>query len=75
MDYKILQEEVFGKTLKQIVSQNRELTNSDINFLLNPTSEYVELPTKIKNMEFGGKLFIEELDRGGDIGILVDTDV
>ena len=51
MDYKILQEETFGKSLKQIVIENREITKRDVEFLLNPTSEYMELPTKIKNME------------------------
>ena len=74
MKYKILQENL-GRNLKQIVSENRELTQFDIDFLLNPTDEYVEFSTKIKNMELGGKLLIEELDKGGDIGILVDTDV
>lgn len=75
MNYKILQEETFGKSLKQIVIENREITKRDVEFLLNPTSEYMELPTKIKNMELGEKLFMEELDNEGDIGILVDTDV
>ena len=63
MDYKILQEETFGKTLKQISLINRELTNQDVEFLLNPTSEYVENPFKLKNMAEGIKLFMEELDK------------
>ena len=75
MDYKILREYLFSKSLKQIIIENREMTKKDVDFLLNPTSEYMELPTKIKNIELGGKLFIEELDKGADIGILVDTDV
>ena len=75
MNYKILQENIGIKTLKDIILENREITKNEANFLLNPTSEYMELPTKIKNIELGGKLFIEELDKGADIGILVDTDV
>lgn len=75
MDYKILQEETFGKTLKQISLINRELTNQDVEFLLNPTSEYVENPFKLKNMVEGIKLFMEELDKESKMGLVVDSDV
>ena len=63
MKYKILQENTFGKSLKQIVSENREFTNDDINFFINPTNEYVEMPLAIKNMDSAMKLFIEEIDK------------
>ena len=75
MNYKILQENTFGKSLKQVVIENRELTKNDVEFLLNPTSIFVENPFKLRNMSEGIKLFMEELDKEGDIGILVDTDV
>lgn len=75
MNYKILQENIGIKTLKDIVLENREITKNEANFLLNPTSEYVENPFKLKNMSEGIQLFMEELDNEGDIGILVDTDV
>ena len=52
-----------------------EDTKKEVDFLLNPTSEYQEMPFKIKNVDKGIELFISELDKGGDIGILVDTDV
>ena len=51
------------------------MTKEKVDFLLNPTGEYQELPFKIKNVDKGIELFISELDKGGDIGILVDTDV
>ena len=75
MNYKILQENTFGKSLKQIVSENREFTNDDINFFINPTNEYVEMPLAIKNMDSAMKLFIEEIDKNSKIGILCDPDV
>ena len=52
MDYKILQEHLFSKSLKQIIIENREMTKKDVDFLLNPTSEYMEFPTKIKNIAY-----------------------
>lgn len=75
MKYKILQENTFGKSLKQIVSENREFTNDDINFFINPTNEYVEMPLAIKNMDSAMKLFIEEIDKNSKIGVLCDPDV
>lgn len=33
------------------------------------------MPFKIKNVDKGIELFISELDKGSNIGILVDTDV
>ena len=74
MNYKILQENIGIKTLKDIVLENREITKNEANFLLNPTSEYVENPFKLKNMSEGIQLFIEELDNESNIGLLVDSD-
>lgn len=75
MKYNIKTTDTFGKTLYDIVLSNRDLTKKEVDFLLNPTSEYQEMPFKIKNVDKGIELFISELDKGGDIGILVDTDV
>ena len=74
MNYKILQENIGIKTLKDIVLEDREITKNEANFLLNPTSEYVENPFKLKNMSEGIQLFIEELDNESNIGLLVDSD-
>ena len=74
MNYKILQENIGIKTLKDIILENREITKNEANFLLNPTSEYVENPFKLKNMSEGIQLFIEELDNESNIGLLVDSD-
>ena len=74
MNYKILQENTFSKSLKQIVVENRELTNGDVDFLLSPTNEYVENPYKLKNMFEATKLFVNELESESKIGILVDSD-
>ena len=74
MNYKILQENIGIKTLKDIVLENREITKNEANFLLNPTSEYVENPFKLKNMLEGIQLFMEELDNESNMGLLVDSD-
>lgn len=74
MKYKILQENL-GRNLKDIVLQNRELTQADADFLVNPTSEYLENPFKIKNMAEAISLFVSELDNESKIGIIPDVDV
>ena len=74
MKYNILQEETFGKSLKDIVLINRELIDDDVEFLLNPTNEYQEMPLRIRNMDKAMELFINELDNESKIGLLVDTD-
>lgn len=75
MNYKILQENIGIKSLKDVVLENKEITKNEISFLLNPTSEYVENPFKLKNMSEGIKLFMEELEEESKIGVLVDSDV
>ena len=75
MDYKILQENIGIKSLKDVVLQNREMTKGDCEFMLNPTAEYVENPFKLKNMSEAIALFISELDNESQIGIVPDTDV
>jgi single-stranded-DNA-specific exonuclease len=75
LNYKILQENIGIKSLKDVVLENKEITKNEINFLLNPTSEYVENPFKLKNMSEGIKLFMEELEEESKIGVLVDSDV
>lgn len=75
MDYKILQENIGIKSLKDVVLQNREMTKGDCEFMLNPTVEYVENPFKLKNMSEAIALFISELDNESQIGIVPDTDV
>ena len=75
MNYKILQENIGIKSLKDVVLENKEITKNEVNFLLNPTSEYVENPFKLKNMSEGIKLFMEELEEESKIGVLVDSDV
>ena len=75
MNYKILQENIGIKSLKDVVLENKEITKNEINFLLNPTSEYVENPFKLKNMSEGIRLFMEELEEESKIGVLVDSDV
>ena len=74
MKYNILQEETFGKSLKDIVLINRDLIDDDVEFLLNPTNEYQEMPLRIRNMDKAMELFINELDNESKIGLLVDTD-
>ena len=51
MKYNIKTTDTFGKTLYDIVLSNRDLTKKEVDFLLNPTSEYQEMPFKIKNVD------------------------
>lgn len=75
MNYKIKTENTFGKSILDIVLENRNMTEEDMENLLNPSVENVEFPQQIPNMNEAIKLFIDELDKGGDIGIIVDSDV
>lgn len=72
MNYKILQKETFSKSLRQIVIENRNLEKTYVDFLLNPTNKYVEMPMSIKNIDNAIKLFIEEIDNNSTIGIVYD---
>ena len=63
------------KSLKDVVLENRGLSNSDVEFLINPTDEYLEFPEAIPNMKEASELFIEQVNTGGNIGILIDPDV
>lgn len=74
MKYNIKTECTFGRKLYDIVLENRGLSKEDIKFLTNPTSEYQELPFKLRNMDKAIELFMRELDDESNIGILVDAD-
>lgn len=75
MNYSILNDDTFGMSLLDVVLDNRDLTESQMEELLNPSIENVEIPFHLLNMDKAIELFINELDKGGDIGILVDSDV
>ena len=74
MKYNIKTECTFGRKLYDIVLENRGLSKEDVKFLTNPTSEYQELPFKLRNMDKAIELFMRELDDESNIGILVDAD-
>lgn len=75
MNYSILNDDTFGMSLLDVVLDNRDLTESQMEELLNPSAENLEMPFHLLNMDKAIELFINELDKGGDIGILVDSDV
>lgn len=74
MEYRIKTENTFGKSILDVVLENRGLTESDMEELLNPSVENVEFPQQIPNMNDAIKLFINELDMESKIGIIVDSD-
>ena len=74
-DYRLLTEDIFGQSLKEVVLDNRDIDISEVDFLLNPTGEYIEHPMVIKNMDKAIELFIQSLDNDEKIGILLDCDV
>ena len=75
MNYNILNDDTFGMSLLDVVLDNRGLTESQMEELLNPSIENVEIPFHLLNMDKAIELFIKELDNESNIGILLDTDV
>ena len=52
-----------------------ELLDMKVDAIVNPTDEYLEFPEAIPNMKEASELFIEQVNTGGNIGILIDPDV
>lgn len=76
MKYNIKTSDIFGKSLKTIVLNNRNLTEDDIEKLSNYNlGEVTESPYKLNNMYEAVKLFMQEYDKQSNIGIVVDSDV
>lgn len=70
MKYKINQN---GDTILDSVYNNRNLNNDLIDKIL--YSKTWEEPSNYKNMNNGYDLLMKTIDKGGDIGIIVDPDV
>ena len=75
MKYNIKVENSFGRTMRDIVLSNRNLTEKDVVKLLNNNLGAVtESPYKLDNMGEAVQLFMQEYDKESKIGLCVDCD-
>ena len=76
MKYNIKVENSFGRTMRDIVLSNRNLTEKDVVKLLNNNlGSVTESPYKLENMGEAVQLFMQEYDKEAKIGFVVDADV
>ena len=76
MKYNIKVENSFGRTMRDIVLSNRNLTEKDVVKLLNyDLGSVTESPYKLENMGEAVQLFMQEYDKEAKIGFVVDADV
>ena len=76
MKYNIKVENSFGRTMRDIVLSNRNLTEKDVIKLLNNNlGSVTESPYKLENMGEAVQLFMQEYDKEAKIGFVVDADV
>ena len=76
MKYNIKVENSFGRTMRDIVLSNRNLTEKDVVKLLNyDLGSVTESPYKLENMGEAVQLFMQEYDKKAKIGFVVDADV
>ena len=75
MKYNIKVENPFGRTIRDIVLQNRDLTEKDvINLSSYNLGAVTESPYKLDNMGEAVQLFMQEYDKESKIGLCVDCD-
>ena len=75
MKYKLMNEDIKGKSLLEVIYQNRSITKEQVERLLNADSDEYLNPFTIFNMDsavtFFKKIYKEDLV----VGLLVDEDV
>ena len=75
MKYNIKVENSFGRTIRDVVLSNRNLTEKDVVKLLNNNLGAVtESPYKLDNIGEAVQLFMQEYDKESKIGLCVDCD-
>ena len=76
MKYNIKVDNPFGRTIRDIVLRNRDLTEKDvINLSSYNLGAVTESPYKLDNMGEAVQLFMQEYDKESKIGFVVDADV
>ena len=75
MKYNIKVDNPFGRTIRDIVLRNRDLTEKDvINLSSYNLGAVTESPYKLDNMGEAVQLFMQEYDKESKIGLCVDCD-
>lgn len=75
MRYNIKVDNPFGRTIRDIVLQNRDLTEKDvINLSSYNLGAVTESPYKLENMGEAIQLFMQEYDKESKIGLCIDCD-
>ena len=74
MKYKLINENIKGKKLLDIIYENRNITKEQVNELLKADSRYYRDPFEIFNMDKAVEQFKEEINKESIIYILCDCD-
>lgn len=75
MKYQLINKDIEGKSLLDIVYENRSLTKEQVEKLLNASSNEYKNPFTIFNMDNAVTLFKKIYKESLVVGILVDEDV
>lgn len=75
MKYKLINGDIKGKSLLDIVYENRGVTKEQVNELLNADSRYYRDPFEIFNMDRAVEMFKKVYNKALTIGLIIDTDV
>ena len=75
MKYKLINEDIKGKSLLDVIMENRSLTKEMIEKLLNANSNEYKNPFQIFNMDKAVTLFKKIYKEDLVVGLLVDPDV
>lgn len=74
MKYKIIDNNTFGRSVKDVVLSNRNLTQKDVDDLLNPSKDSIRNCMSIFGMREAVNHFRKVYKRESRVGILVDSD-
>lgn len=75
MKYKLINENIKGKKLLDIVYENRNITKEQVEKLLNADSSEYKNPFQIFNMDKATTLFKKVYKEDSTVGLVVDPDV
>ena len=74
MKYKLINEDIKGKSLLDIIYENRNITKEQVNELLKADSRYYRDPFEIFNMDRAVEMFKEIYNKDLIIGLIPDVD-
>lgn len=75
MKYNLINKDIQGKSLLDVVFENRKITKEQVERLLNTKKEDCRNPFEIENMDKAVNLFKKIYKEDLVVGLLVDEDV